>query len=212
MEEAAAWVRAELDATHAVREKAFALCREIVRDSASAIRLVHRGRYDEASGLIEETGRRLKGFLPVLESEPLIAAAGFVLDAQREYVESRVLCSLATGVEIPSPSELGLRAGAYLNGLAEAGMELRRRVVDLIRVGETAKAETVLQTMDEIYSLLCTFDYPEAISLGLKRRLDTLRSVVEKTRHDVTTAARQDQLVERMGELESYLDRDRGEP
>lgn len=206
LEEAAAQVRQELDRTDAVREKSFALCRQVVRDSASAIRLVHRERFAEALELIEATGRCLGELGQVLQDEPLIAAAGFVLDAQREFVESYAVWALATGAEIPTAAALGVRGGAYLCGLAEAAMELRRRVVDLIRVGDTPAAEAGLKAMDEIYSLLCTFDYPEAISLGLKRRLDTLRSVVERTRHDITTAARQDQLVGRMGELESQLD------
>ncbi len=42
--------------------------------------------------------------------------------------------------------------------------------------------------MDEVYGVLITVDYPEAITGGLRRTTDALRAVVERTRGDVTQA------------------------
>jgi len=42
--------------------------------------------------------------------------------------------------------------------------------------------------MDEVYSLLVTIDFPDAITGGLRRTTDALRAVLERTRGDVTNA------------------------
>jgi hypothetical protein len=59
--------------------------------------------------------------------------------------------------------ELGIDYAAYLNGLGEAAGELRRYSLDIIRHEDSAKVERVLDAMDDIYSLLVTVDFPDAI-------------------------------------------------
>jgi translin len=48
--------------------------------------------------------------------------------------------------------------------------------------------------MEDIYELLMSFDYPDAILPGMRRRQDMVRGVLEKTRGDLTTALRQQKL------------------
>ncbi len=85
-------------------------------------------------------------------------------------------------------------AGPFLNGLAEAVGELRRYVLDRLRRGEVEGSEPLLSAMDEIYSLLVTLDYPDALTGGLRRSTDAARGILEKTRGDLTLAQRQDAL------------------
>ena len=77
---------------------------------------------------------------------------------------------------------------AYLNGMAEAASELRRHVLDCLRAGDCARAEELFATMDDVYALLVTVDYPDAVTGGLRRTTDALRAVIERTRGDVTNA------------------------
>jgi translin len=42
--------------------------------------------------------------------------------------------------------------------------------------------------MEEIYHLLMLFDYPDAITRGLRRKSDLARSMLERTRGDLTNA------------------------
>jgi translin len=72
--------------------------------------------------------------------------------------------------------------------------ELRRHVLDVIRGGDVDRGEIILQRMDDIYSALVTLDYPDAMTGGLRRTTDSVRGILEKTRGDLTTSLRQDQL------------------
>jgi translin len=50
--------------------------------------------------------------------------------------------------------------------------------------------------MDEVYSLLITIDFPDAMTGGLRRTTDALRGVLERTRGDLTTSLLQTRLLE----------------
>jgi len=195
-------VRATLDEIDELREQGLVFSREIIRRSATAIRLIHQRAFAEAEEAIRNDAAELGAFREALAAQPRIAHAPFISDAEKEHVEAWATLSLATGRHLPTPEELGSPPAAYLNGLAEGVSEIRRFVVDRIRADEIAVAEAILARMDEIYGVLVTFDYPDAVLEGLKRRLDTVRGVVEKTRHDLTMAVRQDRLVRAMADLE----------
>ncbi len=40
--------------------------------------------------------------------------------------------------------------------------------------------------MDEIYNIMVTMDFPDALTNGLRRTTDQLRGVLERTRGDIT--------------------------
>ena len=196
-------VRADLEATYAAREVALPLCRGAVRFSANCIRAVHRGEIAaaeellaEARDAVEEAGAALRGF-------PQIDQAGFVNDAQKEYAEAAVTLALIAGRPLPTPDGLGVRGSAYLHGLAESIGELRRHVLDSLRAEQLARCEALLERMDEIYSLLVTIDYPDAMTSNLRRATDVARSILERTRGDLTLAAQQQRLVEHLATLDS---------
>ena len=89
----------------------------------------------------------------------------------------------------------------YLNGLAEVVGELRRRTLDILRHGYSAEAERLLGIMDDIYSVLVTIDYPDAITNGLRRQTDLARGIIEKTRGDITFSLRGQHLEQAIGKL-----------
>ena len=89
---------------------------------------------------------------------------------------------------MPTADELGVEVQAYLNGMAEAASELRRQALDSLRKADNDEAERMLRVMDDVYSLLVTIDYPDALTGGLRRTTDALRAVIERTRGDVTNA------------------------
>src|SRR5205814_9616166 len=89
---------------------------------------------------------------------------------------------------------------ASLNGMSEAVGEARREVLDLLRAGDVANSERMLVAMEDIYGLLATMDYPDAITGNLRRSTDVARSIMEKTRGDLSLS-----LVQR--DLRDALDR-----
>ena len=84
--------------------------------------------------------------------------------------------------------------------MAETIGEGRRAILDLLRRGEFDESERILDAMDELYALLVSVDYPDAITGNLRRSTDVARGLLERTRGDLSVA-----LVQR--NLQSALER-----
>ncbi|MBI2953799.1 MAG: haloacid dehalogenase [Chloroflexi bacterium] len=205
MEDVAGQIRARFDGKYRARENALQLSRSAIRDSANAIRAAHRGEFDRADELLTKASESVREIDVTLETYQDIYFAGFVQDAQKEYAEASITRALIAGHDLPHPNELQVGDAPYLNGLAEAVGELRRYLLDSLRRGEVGRCEEILQDMDDMYSLLITMDYPDAMTGGLRRTTDVARSILEKTRGDLTVALRQQQLELTLHEFESKL-------
>jgi translin len=140
-----------------------------------------------------------------LVDEQSIYEAGYVQDALKEYAEASITFALMAQESLPGPGDLDVDYPAYLNGLAEAMGELRRSILDLIRSGELERAEQLLRIMDDVYGILVTVDYPDAITRGLRRTTDMVRGVLERTRGDLTMAVRQQRLEATLGRFEGKV-------
>ena len=184
-----------LEAKNRARELALVNSRPTIRNCAHSIRASHRGELEEARRLLAEAGELVAVTrTELLQSYPQIYWAGYVQDAQKEYAEANIVYAVISGGHIPSASDIGVEPAAYLNGLGEAAGEMRRYVLDRVRHGEVERCEQVLGIMEDIYSLLVTVDFPDAITDGLRRTTDMVRGVLERTRGDVTFAIQQRQL------------------
>lgn len=193
--------RRVLDRTYEAREQSLQRCRTVVRHSANAIRSAHRGEIDAARGLLDGCRRLLDEVDGLLREHPDVYHAGFVHDAQKEFVEAESFLALVRGDALPGPEALRVNIPAYLNGLGECVGELRRYILDLLRRGQHEPCEGLLASMDEIYAALVTLDYPEAITGGLRHTADSVRGILERTRGDLTLASRQQALADRLDRL-----------
>jgi translin len=197
-------IRASLDARNAARDRTLVLSREIIRTSANTIRAAHRGELDRAREMLRGAREAVSQMREALREHPDIYGAGYVHDCQKEHAEAAAFVALISGDALPDPELLGVEYPAYLNGIGEAIGELRRHTLDTMRLGDLQRAETLLATMDEIYYVLVTMDYPDALTGGLRRTTDGARGIIEKTRGELTTALRQEDL---RAALQSALDR-----
>jgi translin len=198
-------VRKNLTAKDHAREKMLPKSREAIRCSSEAIRATHRREFDKAKELLESAQKLLDESEKALADSQELVNTGSFRDAQKEYTEGCAVLNLVTGEPLPTPEELGVDTAAYLNGLGEAASELRRYLLDSMRKGDLYKGEELLGAMDDIYSLLVTVDYPDAITGGLRRTTDMLRGVLERTRSDLTLAITQQDLGQRIDKLEENL-------
>lgn len=201
-------VRKRFDDLDLAREKVIAMSRKIVRESADTIRAIHRGEIEAARQRLSATNAKVREMHSHASTHPVIANAGFVTDAEKEHAEANVTLAYILGEALPDPDDLGVSEASYLNGMAEAIGELRRHIVDCIRLGRLEQSERILEAMNDIYYALVTFDYPDAISQGLRRRTDAVRSLIEATRADLTRALRQKHLEAAMQRLEGRLGAD----
>ncbi|MFN2115401.1 MAG: haloacid dehalogenase [Anaerolineae bacterium] len=187
-------ILSRLESKNAQREQVLGRSRHLVQHAAKAIRAVHRREWEVADAILADAAVLLEEMSSAADGHSDLMSAGYTLDAQKEFAEAHLTRALVRGEELPSPEELGVGDAAWLNGLGEAGGELRRVALDMIRRGEIADAETVLDQMQEIYVFLSTVDFPDAITRGIKRTNDMVRGVTERTRGDLTVAARQEEL------------------
>lgn len=185
---------ARFEAVNTVRDHAVGTGRQIVRLAANSVRALHREDHDDARALLAQAAALLAEVQATTADHPSIALAGYVQDAAKEYAEAAITAALLEDVPIPGPNALNVADAAWLNGLAEAGSELRRDVLDRLRADRTDDAERLLARMDAIYAVLVSVDFPDAITGGLRRTTDQFRAVLERTRGDVTLSIRQQRL------------------
>jgi translin len=187
-------VRTVLDARFAAREKAISESRKVIRSAANGIRALHRSELDQAEQLIAEAGERLASIAGALAENPELMSHGVVHDAEKEYAEASITQAVFARSAIPSFRDLGIDPVPYLHGLGEAVGEMRRRMLDLLREERLADAEVMLTEMDDIVDQLAQVDYPDGMTNGLRRTTDISRSLVERSRADLTATVVQERL------------------
>lgn len=185
---------ARLDAATSAREKGLASSREAIRFCGNAIRALHRYEFDVGKELLAEAESRIRTAHDVLGDFPDLANAGFIHDAEKELAEGRITYALVTNGPFPTPEDVGVETTAFLKGMAESIGELRRHILDLMRQGELKRCEELLQSMDDMYFVLVSMDYPDGVTHGLRRLTDVARSIIERTRGDFTTSSIQSSL------------------
>jgi translin len=201
-------IRATLIAKNTARDATLARSRELVRLCSLSIRATHREDFGEAERLLKEAHAAADQMKTAIADYPDLYHTGYTQDALKELVEATAVFAIVRGRSLPTPDEVGVAPAAYLNGLAEAASELRRHALDLIRRDRNAEAERLLTAMDDIYGQLVTMDFPDAITGGLRRSTDVLRSVLERTRGDLTTTLQQEKLKRALQEFEARTTND----
>lgn len=198
-------IREQMEEMNSARDKAYQRSRKLISICARSIRAIHREEWETAESLIQDAKRAAEEMVKDVQDYPNLYWAGYTQDALKEFVEANLTYALIRDRPLPKPDDLHCENSTWLNGLAEAATELRRRILDIIRHGYQDEAERLLEQMDQIYSTLVTIDFSDAITGGLRRRTDTVRAVLERTRGDVTTSIRQAELESALKKLEARL-------
>ena len=198
-------IRQNFDVRTSKRDEALKQARQLTRACSLAIRAVHRDDKEAMEANLAEAHHLADVLRQELKNHPELFFAGYTQDSLKEFVEANVTCALIQNQPLQTPEELGVEESTYLNGLAEVVGELRRRTLDILRSGYSQEAERLLGHMDEIYSVLVTMDYPDAITNGLRRQTDLARGIIEKTRGDVTFSLRGENLAEAIRQLSGQL-------
>ena len=198
-------IRQNFDVRTSKRDEALKQARQLTRACSLAIRAVHRDDKEAMETNLAEAHHLADVLRQELKNHPELFFAGYTQDSLKEFVEANVTCALIQNQPLQTPEELGVEESTYLNGLAEVVGELRRRTLDILRSGYSQEAERLLGHMDEIYSVLVTMDYPDAITNGLRRQTDLARGIIENTRGDVTFSLRGENLAEAIRKLSGQL-------
>jgi translin len=170
----------------AAREKALSASRRSIRASANAIRAIHRRDFEQAEQLMADSRAALDSGKEAVADQLDVYHAGFLQDAQKEYAEARLTNAVVRDADLPSPDDLNVEIAPYLNGMAETIGEARRAILDLLRRGEIAESERILSAMEDMFYVLVSMDFPDAITRNLRRSTDMARGIMERTRGDLS--------------------------
>ncbi|MCS3923803.1 haloacid dehalogenase [Methanosalsum natronophilum] len=208
-EESLAKFQSVFDLKETVRNNAISLSREIVQKCRKAVYAIHRGEPKLAMSMINEGKELLSTIDSELEEFPDVYYGGFVEHSQQELVETIILYELIFNgsdlKKIPTPECINVSYVAYLNGLADVPGELRRHILSVIRDNNANEGEHYLKLMEDIYSILIIFDYPDVLLKGLRHKTDRIHSLIERTEGDLTNAMMQQQLENSMKRFDSTL-------
>ncbi len=205
LENIAQEISLRLDEHTKVRDNALSTSRSLTRHCAHTIRAVHRQDWQAADKELNAAQTLVDQIHSELADFPNLYFAGYTQDAIKEFAEASIFYSLMKTDTLPSHTDLRIEPNTYLKGFAEVIGELRRRVLDELLHGYSDDVDKMLNYMDDIYSILVSMDYPDAVTHGLRRLTDVSRSIIERTRGDVTMSYRQEQLEKRLKEVEEAL-------
>jgi translin len=156
------------------------LSREIVRDSARAIKSIHSRELEEAEKILGELQEKVlrmkamdKGFEQISDQ------------CYQEFVEIKALQALLQRKEVPSWEECNVPFTSYLNGLADCSGELRRALQISLKDGKKEEAEYYFNRMNEIYEELMLVKYSSSLIGNLRRKQDVTRAQLEQARSEM---------------------------
>jgi len=184
-------MRGRLDKKESARENAIKLSRRIIRECRSSMASIHAGRdpLETADGA-KKMHMQLK---KILADYPDLLASGYAVDAEQELAEVEILSAAIEGLDPPAPQQIGVTDEAFVLGLGDSIGELRRVFLHRLMKDDVRGAEAMLRKMEEFFSTLMTFDYPDAL-IAVKRKQDIARGLVEKCRGELILSAQMSQL------------------
>tara|TARA_S200000501_G_scaffold82015_1_gene74171 strand:+ start:220 stop:876 length:657 start_codon:yes stop_codon:yes gene_type:complete len=191
-------VNSKFKKIHQSREQGLSLSREIIGISSRAIRSAQRKDFKSSEKLINDGLKKLSATQKSIKNCSLDINTIFFLDGEKELCEAIFFLSFVSGYKISKIKMDIFSPSSILKGMAEAASELRRTSLDNIRENKLLESENYLGVMNEVVDLLESVDYPEGVTQGLRRTTDQLRSVVERTRGDITIALQRNQLEEKI--------------
>jgi len=176
------------DKLNDIREQSLTTSRAIVRECSKSIRNIHRNDEVSAKEHIENARKKLENLKSISSDVSEISYAGYVLDAEREFVEAVMFYTFEVSGYIEPFNNFNVHPSSYIQGIGDTIGEWRRKALDHLRNLDIKKAETYLAIMEEGMGTLNELDYPDALTGGLRRYADNARSIIERTRSDITNA------------------------
>ena len=180
-----------LEKTNSKREFLIKNNRETVILCSQAIISIHKSDLNVAKKKIAKA----KSELTKLKQKTSGDLVRYIITPEQEFVEAASLLAVIEGKEIPSVKSLNVSDESYILGLLDCIGELKRQVIDKIRVGDSKRATQLFDVMENLYLLLYPFASYDKIVKETRRKLDVNRMLVEETRSVLTEEIRRQELI-----------------
>ena len=180
-----------LEKTNSKREFLIKNNRETVILCSQAIISIHKNDLSTAKKKIAKA----KSELTKLKQKSTGDLVRYIITPEQEFVEAVSLLAVIEGKEIPSVKSLKVSDESYILGLLDCIGEIKRQVIDKIRVGDSRRATQLFDIMENLYLLLYPFASYDKIVKEARRKLDVNRMLVEETRSVLTEEIRRQELI-----------------
>ena len=167
------------------RNKAMESSRMITRKTKNMIHAIHV--HEDYEGIADDIRKDVNELIGYLKDEPSILYLAVIQDSLGEYAEAFIFASVVEKENVPSYDSLSISPQSWLMGLADSIGEIRRMILTHLLEGDLDKARYLFDRMDSIGDDVLSFDVPDAI-VPVRRKQDVARSLIEKTRSDITNA------------------------
>ena len=125
--------------------------------------------------------------------------------AEQEFVEAYCLFSIIENSVIPSMKSLEVSDISYVMGLLDCIGEIKRMIIDKIRLEGTSDINSLFELMDKIYGIVYPLAVYDNLMPGLRKKLDVSRILIENVRAILTEENRRTIMIEKMHEFEKKI-------
>ncbi|MHA1942493.1 MAG: hypothetical protein ACXACX_09090 [Candidatus Hodarchaeales archaeon] len=203
------YIHGQLSELDQKREKILTASREIIRECSITIKHIHRNEIEAAEEKLELIKNSLKSLEEIRDLS--LNADSNVMTAYQEYVEAELFLRFFKAEPMLSLQESkSIPILAYLHGLCDLVGELRRYCLEKLKNTSTfADAERALNYMEDIYDNLLSLDYPSGLIVGVRKKTDIARSIVEKTSGDMVLAYNRGKIEEKIDGFLKIIEKDK---
>ena len=171
--------------------------REIIILCSRSIISVHKGDYKTGEKNLAQADVLLTKYRKKATSD----LKRYLITAEQEYVEAVCLLAVVKGIQIPSHEKLKVMQESYVLGLLDCVGELKRMILDKIRIGDIDKAIKVFDVMENLYLYLYPFSMYDKVVKEVRRKIDVNRILVEDVRGAITEEKRRSELIKELSKL-----------
>lgn len=168
---------------------------------SKAIVSMHAHKKNESIENIEKAKKLLQQFKEMGKDD----LQKYLYVAEQEFVEAHCLFSIIENSVIPSMKSLEVSDISYVMGLLDCIGEIKRMIIDKIRLEGTSDINTLFELMDKIYGIIYPLAVYDNLMPGLRKKLDVSRILIENIRAILTEENRRTIMIEKMHEFEKKI-------
>ncbi|NHJ39477.1 MAG: hypothetical protein FK731_05535 [Asgard group archaeon] len=198
-------IKLKLEEEDKARDEVLQMQRNIIRICSEAIKSLHRKEFKITDEKIHEAQSKNKIMIKKIKGIKTLECWRGLDDVAQELGEALFISSIVRKDEIPSVEDCQINFTSYMLAAGDTIGELRRYMLDSLRMQDFENAKRAFEYMDFLYSELMTVDYTKMLVGPLRSKLDVGRNLVNRSRTDLINAQQAHDLKESMVNLSEKL-------
>ena len=171
--------------------------REIIILCSRSIIALHKGDLKTCKQNLKNADSLLQKYRKKTKSD----LHRYLITSEQEFVEAVCLLAVVEGNDIPSHLKLKVSQEGYVLGLLDCIGEMKRMILDKIRMGEVDSAARIFEIMENLYLQLYPFSMYDKVVKEARRKIDVDRILVDDARGAITEEKRRSEIIKTLNEF-----------